>query len=104
MEKKTYYIAVHDGEITDIDTPTGEHKYEIEATNEEIKEIEILISRKRKHSGDATKFLAKPFNEQGVDNERQSHDDEQKKIYKMIYKLGTLKTKNELNELGILER
>lgn len=102
MNKKNYFIAIHNGEIKDVDIPDGEHKFEVVATYDEIKEIENLMAKKTKHSGDATKYLAKPFNEQDTDSERNAFGEEQIKIFEMVYELGTIKTKQEIDELGIL--
>ena len=100
LNKKTYYISIHSNEIREVSIPDSDKEYEILATPENIKEIEILMRKQEQSSGDAVEYLAKPFHELGADEKRAEYDSSLKEIYKKIYELGTAKTREELKHIG----
>jgi len=100
LNKKIYYISIDSNEIREVSIPDSEKEYEIIATPENIKEIEILMRKQKQSSGDAVEYLAKPFHEQGTDDKRAEYDSSLIEIFKKIYELGTEKTKEEIKNIG----
>ncbi len=106
MEKKTYYISMafgtRAGEIrTRKDENSALFEYEIEATPEELDQLEKLFTKVGET--DFTTFAKAhiPF----LDNEAKENlqeDDGIRRIYRLLYQLGTEDTKNKLREAGIV--
>ncbi|GGB30174.1 hypothetical protein F3157_13350 [Virgibacillus dakarensis] len=101
-QKKTYFVTVDTEDIREVSIPESGIEYEISATPEEIKEIEMLFMNKDKNAKKAVKFLGKPFDEWGADKERGSYDDHLMTIYQRLYDLGTEETRKRIKELDIL--
>ncbi|MDA8353049.1 MAG: hydrolase [Firmicutes bacterium] len=106
MEKRKYYVALHSGEIMGelLQSPTeAAYQFEIEATDEEARQLNRLL---RADSAADTKTFWDahiPFlyynqygTNEGVDQSNQA-------IYEMVYQLGTPKTKQQIEALGLLE-
>lgn len=99
-ERKHYFVTIDTEDIRETSVPDG-IEYEVLATQDEISEIRELFNEKEKDSKNAVKYLAKPFNECGADDERRKYDDHLVTIYQRIYELGTEETKANIRELGI---
>lgn len=99
-ERKNYFVTIDTENIRETSVPEG-IEYEVFATQDEISEIRELFNEKEKSSKNAVKYLAKPFNEWGADNERRKYDDHLITLYQRIYELGTEETKANIKELGI---
>ena len=99
--RKHYFITVDTEDIREISIPDSGIEYEIIASENEIKEIENLFKEKNQNAKDAVKFLAKPFDEWGADDERSAYGEHLIEIYRKIYHLGTEETKEKINELSI---
>lgn len=107
MEKKTYYVSMdfgtRAGEInTQKDENSALFEYEIEASSEELDQLEKLFTEVGET--DFTTFAKAhvPF----LDNEAKENlqeDDGIRRIYRLLYQLGTKETKNKLREAGIVQ-
>jgi hypothetical protein len=106
MKKKTYYVTVdlgsHAGEIREtFDGNDAAYDFEIQATEEEIAELEQLYEQVE--TVDSKTFLIAhvPY----LDNEREENLQEDQlieKIYKKIYELGTEQTKRKMEKSGLV--
>ncbi|WP_188454399.1 hypothetical protein [Virgibacillus oceani] len=99
--RKPFFVTVDTEEIREISMPENGIEYEIEASQEEIKEIEVLFREKNTNAKNAVKYLARPFDEWGADDERNKYDDRLITIYRRLYELGTRETKQKINDLGL---
>lgn len=101
-EKKQYFVTVDKEDIREMSIPESGTEYEIYASPNEIKEMEMLFVEKGKNAKDAVKFLGKPFDEWGADDERNGYEANLIKIYQKLYDLGTPATKEKIKEIGLL--
>lgn len=101
MVRKKYYVTVDTEEISEVSLPENGIEYEILATPEEIKEIEVLFARKEKNAKDAVKFVGKPFDERPVDAKRDNYETYLIALYRKLYDLGTNETRNKIKELQL---
>lgn len=102
MEKKTYYVAVGSGDILE-DKSDSPYEFEIEATQEEIDQLQELFNDR--HQADWYTWIGAhipivPYHQLDKDNDQ--YDDNLYAIYKMLYELGSPETKSEIEKLGIL--
>lgn len=106
QEKRTYYVSVdfgtHAGEIhAQKDENSPVFQYEIEATPQEIKQLESLFLKAEQTE---LQFFAKahvPFlNNEAAENAEEDRDI--RRIYQMIYQLGTEKTREQIREIGVI--
>ncbi|MFS0751857.1 hypothetical protein [Oceanobacillus sp. 1P07AA] len=97
-----YYVAIDTKEIRTFSVPDNEIEFEIKATDEQILEIREIFSRLEKESKNAMKYIGlKPFDEWGVDDERNNYKQDIKNLFLLLNKLGTEDTKRKLSEMGI---
>ncbi|HLR66134.1 hypothetical protein [Virgibacillus alimentarius] len=99
-ERKSYFVTVDKDDIRETSVKDG-IEYEIYASPEELNEIKELFDEKDNDVKNTVKYLAKPFNERGADDERNNYDYHLLTIYRRIYDLGTVETKAEIKALGI---
>jgi hypothetical protein len=105
MEKKTYYVTMdigqHAGEIRDfLEENDGVYDFEIQATPDEIGRLEDLFMQVQDTDFKMFWLAHIPF----LDNERKENLDEDhliRRIYRMIYELGTDETKERIRRAGI---
>jgi hypothetical protein len=102
MEKKTYYISVANGEISQIKDGSP-HEFEIEATNEEIKQLREIFDDA--YEADWTSFWRAhiPFLEYHNDKPNDVYDEDILQAYSIIYKLGKEETRNHIKSMGIID-
>jgi len=100
-DKKHYFVTIDTQDIREVSIQDANIEYEIIANENEIKELKELFRKKDKNAESAVKYLAKPFDEWGADEERESYDQFLIDIYKRIHALGTSDTKTKIEELGI---
>ncbi len=100
-QKKTYYIEIGSGEITQsaIDSPWN---FKIEATDDEIKKLREQFDII--DANEPTDFIRAhiPFKEYHYDQENDTYDEALKNIYGMVYKLSDNEAKKFIDEMGIL--
>lgn len=63
----------------------------------------MLFDEKRKNAKGAVKYLKKPFDEWGANDERNGYETNLIKIYQKVYDLGTTSTKEKVEEIGLLK-
>ena len=100
--KKTYYIAIADGTITQVKTSTP-WDYEIQATDEEITQLRELFDQN--YSSDWQSFWRAhvPYIQYHDDKANEGYDTGLQQVYKMIYELGDEETKLQIKNDGLLE-
>ena len=100
-QKKTYYINVGSGEISQ--SPTASTwNYKIEATNEEITELRDLFNQN--YSTEWKNFFRAhtPYVQYHYDRENDDYDKTEEKIFSMLYQLGDQEVKNHIESMNIL--
>lgn len=101
-QRKTHVVDLDAMKVRD--TLIGDGiEYEINATSDEVKHIEILFSELKQDTSESLKYLLLPFNEKKVDQERHAYDEHLLAIFRMLYNLGTQKTKEDIDSLGLFK-
>ncbi len=100
--KKTYYIKVNTGEITQSATDSA-WDFKIEATDEEIISLREFFDNNYSNEWKTFFRAHVPFMEYHNDKENDAYDDTIKKVYGMIYQLGDEEAKNHIESMGILD-
>ena len=100
--KKTYYIKVNSGEITQSATDSA-WDFKIEATDEEI--ISLREYFDHNYSTEWKNFFRAhiPFVEYHNDKDNDAYDETIRKVYGMIYQLGDEEAKSHIESMGILD-
>jgi hypothetical protein len=107
--KKSYYVSIANGEISQLST-TSPWDFKIEATDEEI--IQLREYFEQNYSSDWQGFLRAhvPYIEYHHDPTNDAIDVTMQKIYKMIYELGDqdakelIKSQNLISEISNKEQ
>lgn len=102
QEKKTYYITVGSGEISQSSTDSA-WNFKIEATDDEIIRLRELFDQN--YSTEWRNFFRAhvPYVQYHHDRENDAYDETIVEVYKMIYELGDQEAKNHIETMGILE-
>lgn len=100
-QKKTYYIDVGTGEISQSAT-SSTWSYKIQATNQEIIKLRELFDQN--YSTEWQNFFRAhvPYVQYHYDRENDAYDQTITKVYEMIYKLGDEEAKNHISGMNIL--
>ena len=101
MEKKTFYIEVGSGEITEPEE-TGQFEFEIQANDEEINQLQALFEESAEAQEGTAKGAssAHPINHNFRDND--ASDYWLREIYRKLYDLGTPETKKHIESMNML--
>lgn len=103
MDKYLYYVTMETGKIHREPFDDQVKYYEVLATNEEIRELEVLFDELNGSEYSFDGFKA-PLNEKST----QEHRDKQQlildKIFVSIYELGTEMTKEEIKTMNGLNQ
>lgn len=101
-QKKTYYIEVATGEISQSAT-SSTWNYKIEATDEEI--IKLREYFDQNYSNEWQNFFRAhvPFVQYHYDRENDAYDETMKEVYGMLHDLGDEETKKHIESMGILK-
>jgi len=101
--KKTYYITVGSGEISQLQS-VSEWNFKVEATDDEITELREYFDQG--YSSDWQSFWRAhvPYVQYHYDRQNDGYDETMVKIYDMLYKLGDDETKAHITEMGILQK
>lgn len=107
MEKKTYYVTVdigpHTGEIREqLKQNDAVYDFEIEATPEEISQLEQLFTETQETDFSTFVQAHLPFETRERSKVSWEEDEQIDKIYQMIYQLGTDNTKAKMRESGLI--
>ena len=102
MEKQTFYVSVQSGNIL-ADKGDSPYEFEIEANEEEIKQLQSLFARR--NEADWGTFLRAhvPIVPYSYDSSNDQYDQNLYEIYNKIYELGSQQTKYQIESLGILQ-
>lgn len=100
-QKKTYYITLGTGEITQSRTDSS-WNFKIEATDDEI--IALREHFDQNYSTEWQNFFRAhtPYVQYHHDRENDAYDETTKKIYGMIYDLGDEEARKHIESMGIL--
>lgn len=101
LGKKTYYISVGTGEITQSATDSP-WNFKIEAADEEI--IKLREHFDQNYSTEWKNFFRAhvPYVQYHYDRENDAYDETMVKVYKMIYDLGDEEAKEHIRSMGII--
>lgn len=100
-EKKTYYIAVGTGEISQSRSDST-WNFKINATDDEIKTLRAYFDQN--YSTEWKNFFRAhvPYVQYHHDRENDAYDDTIQKVYGLIYELGDEEARNHIETMGIL--
>jgi len=100
--KKTYYVGMASGEITQSDTGSP-WDFKIEATDQEIFALREIFNQN--YSAEWQSFFRAhlPFLEYHYDQANDKYDDGMMRAYQMIYQLGDAEAKKHIESLGIIQ-
>jgi hypothetical protein len=101
MEKKTYYVSLTQGEISQV--PTDETTFILTATAEEISYLRKVFQDM--YTYDKVSYWRShiPFLEYHYDEGNDGYDQALKTAYAHMYQLGNDETKKCIEEMGILK-
>ncbi|MBT2726488.1 hydrolase [Bacillus sp. ISL-75] len=101
QKKKTYYIDVGSGEISQSPT-SSTWSYKIQADNEEITQLRELFDQN--YSTEWKNFFRAhvPFVQYHYDRENDAYDSTIQQVYGMLHKLGDAEAKNHIESMNIL--
>ncbi|MFX3623732.1 MAG: hydrolase [Ectobacillus sp.] len=102
MDRKTYYISIGDGGISQVKT-ANTYSFAIQATDEEILKLRELFDGA--YVEDIRSFWRShvPFVEYHHDKANHRYDEKLQQAYKMIYELGDEETRELIGEMGIID-
>lgn len=100
MDKKTYYISVGSGDIIRQED-AGNFEFEIQATEEELNELEELFEEKEEAENGSARRALTPYREYHNDPENDAYDATLRDIYRLIHKLGTPETKAHIESMEL---
>lgn len=101
-EKKTYYVEVATGEISQSAT-SSTWNYKIEADDEEIIKLREYFDENYSIEWQSFFRAHVPFIEYHHDGENDAYDKTMKEVYSMLYELGDNDAKNHIESMGILK-
>ncbi|WML47240.1 hydrolase [Neobacillus sp. PS3-34] len=101
QQKKTYYIDLGSGEISQSATSSS-WNYKIEASDEEI--IQLREYFDQNYSTEWQNFFRAhvPYVQYHYDRENDAYDQTSQKIFQMLYDLGDEETKEHIKSINIL--
>ncbi|MGG0888861.1 hydrolase [Cytobacillus horneckiae] len=99
--KKTYYITINDGEISQSST-SSPWDFKIEATDDEIVELRELFDQNYSTEWENFYRAHVPYLQYHFDRQNDKYDEGLTKIYGAIYKLGDEEARNHIASMGIL--
>ena len=102
MERKTYYISLGEGNISQVRSANS-WDYQIKATDEEITRLREIFDQN--YSADWQGFFRAhiPYIEYHFDRDNDAYDNGLQQIYKMIYELGDEETKAHIKNEGLMD-
>lgn len=101
MDKTTYYISVETGYIGR-DQQAATYEFEIEATDHEIRKLRELFDRTHEKENDTVVPAIAPAIAYHDDPANDAYDRSLMDIYRMLHQLGTTKTKEHIEYMGVL--
>lgn len=102
MQRRKYYVAVGTGEIVEDPSITA-WEYEIEASEEEIVQLDELFDQANRQNMDVFYRVTNPIRGGKVDHNRHNYDETLQEIYRMIHRLGNAEAKQQIEDSNIIE-
>jgi len=81
----------------------GNIEYEIVADEQDITQLDALFNQLSDEENHALTYIVNFFDERPVDDNRDAYGNSLIDIYRHIYRLGTEKTKKEIEETSMIE-
>lgn len=102
MVRKTYYISLAEGSISQVSTASS-WDYQIQATDDEITHLRGIFDQN--YSSDWQGFWRAhiPFVQYHYDRENDAYDNGLQQAFKMIYELGDEATKAHIKNQGLMD-
>jgi hypothetical protein len=101
MEKKTYYIEIGSGEISQVKYQNN-HSFTIQATEEEIAMLRTKLNNMDSASMQGFWRAHVPIVPYHNDKANDAYDKGLVDVYQMLYELGDDTTKSHIESIGIL--
>ncbi|WP_246941432.1 hydrolase [Bacillus pinisoli] len=101
--KKTYYISLANGEISQIRTASP-WNYKIEATEDEIVQLREYFDQIYSTDWQGFYRAHTPYIEYHHDPTNDAYDATMQKVYQFIYQLGDQETKKFIEDQGFLDQ
>ncbi|WP_461200938.1 hydrolase [Anoxybacillus sp. TBDG-1] len=100
--KKTYYVSVARGEISQVKTASP-WEFRVEATDEEI--IQLREYFDEMYSSDWQSFWRAhvPYVQYHYDRPNDGYDHAIKKVYELIYELGDEEARQQIETMGVIQ-
>ncbi|MFD3448707.1 hypothetical protein ACFDTO_29430 [Microbacteriaceae bacterium 4G12] len=101
MDKRTYYISIARGEISQVKS-ANTYSFAIQATDEEIIKLREIFDQA--YEADMRSFWRShvPFLEYHHDPQNDAYDERLQEAYKMIYELGDHEAQELIAQMGII--
>jgi hypothetical protein len=100
-EKSTYYVSVQTGSVV-ANEGDAAFEFEIEATEEEILELQRLFDNLDKADDRAFFRAHVPFLEYWHDEPNDATGRHLTEVYRLLHRLGTPETKRHIESMGVL--
>lgn len=101
MRKQRYYVSVQAGTVM-LNQGDAAYELEIEATEEEVLALQKLFEQLNASEFDTFIRAHIPAVPYHYDRENDVYDAHLKKIYELIYQLGTKETKEHIKSMGLI--
>ncbi|WP_163101144.1 hydrolase [Peribacillus alkalitolerans] len=100
--KRTYYIGVGDGLITQ-DPESSPWNFKIEASDDEITQLREYFDKNYANEQENFYRAHVPYIQYHFDRENDAYDKTLHKVYEMIHRLGDDTAKKHIESMGILK-
>ncbi|RDW18741.1 hydrolase [Oceanobacillus arenosus] len=101
MEKKTYYVNIGTGEISEVRNENN-HAFSIQATTSEISQLRRKMDNMHDSSIDSFIRAQIPFIEYHHDQANDQYDANLLEAYQLIHQLGNSQTKAHIESMDVL--
>lgn len=102
MERKTYYVGISDGEISDRKHNRGGY-FEINATQEEVHALRSLFNNMHEAGVESFWRSHVPFVEYHHDSGNDKYDGNMLEVYRILHELGSEHTRKHIESIGVLD-
>ncbi len=102
MEKKTYYVGVASGQITQ-QPDTTPWEYEIQASDEEIARLRDLFERANRQNFDIAYVVLHPIEGPKEEHDFKNYDHTLQEIYRMVRELGNEDAKAHIDSIDVIQ-
>ncbi|QDI92753.1 hypothetical protein EPH95_17460 [Salicibibacter halophilus] len=101
MERKLFYITLDQAMtgISEVRTEDNKIQYEIRVTEREKEQIQQLLERINEEDVEPQEIIARPFNEDAADRDKEQMGEDMQKLFGYLYDYGTEKTRSFIEQL-----